>query len=263
MGVFANLRPAKAWTGLENAGPLKAAVLAGTDLIVVRELLGGLYYGQPRGWDRATDTAINTVRYSRPEVERVARVAFDLARGRRKRLVSVDKANVLETSQLWRAVVNDVAADYPDVQLSHEYVDACAMKLVVAPALFDVVLTENLFGDILSDEAGAVCGSLGLLPSASLGAGPGLFEPVHGSAPLMAGRGVANPCGAILSAAMLLRSGLNLHTEAEAVDRAVSETLAAGVVTSDLSAAGTRASSTSAFGDEVLARVRADRPTRP
>ena len=260
MGVFANLRPVKVWAGLEDAGPLKPGVLAGTDLIVVRELLGGLYYGQPRGWDRETGTAINTLGYSRPEIARVARVAFDLARARRKRLVSVDKANVLETSQLWRAVVNDVARDYPDVQLSHEYVDACAMKLVVAPASFDVVLTENLFGDILSDEAGAVCGSLGLLPSASLGAGPGLFEPVHGSAPTMAGKGVANPCGAILSAAMLLRSGLHLPGEADAIDRAVAETFAAGVVTGDLAVPGV---STAAFGDAVIARIRRDPPTRP
>lgn len=260
MGVFANLRPVKAWAGLEDAGPLKPHVLAATDLIVVRELLGGLYYGQPRGWDRETDEAINTLEYSRPEIERVARVAFDLARDRRKRLVSVDKANVLETSQLWRAVVNDVARDYPDVQLSHEYVDACAMKLVAAPASFDVVLTENLFGDILSDEAGAVCGSLGLLPSASIGVGPGLFEPVHGSAPLMAGKGVANPCGAILSAAMLLRLGLHLPAEAEAIDRAVSETFIAGVVTGDLATPG---ASTAVFGDAVVERIRKDPPTRP
>lgn len=260
LGVFANLRPVKVWAGLEGAGPLKPDVLAGTDLIVVRELLGGLYYGQPRGWDREAGTAVNTLAYSRPEIERVARVAFDLARGRRKRLVSVDKANVLETSQLWRAVVNDLAREYPDVQLSHEYVDACAMKLVAAPASFDVLLTENLFGDILSDEAGAVCGSLGLLPSASLGAGPGLFEPVHGSAPLMAGKGVANPCGAILSAAMLLRLGLQLSDEADAIERAVAETFAAGVATGDLAATGV---TTSVFGDAVIARIRTDPPTRP
>ncbi len=248
LGVFANLRPAKAWIGLEDSGPLKMEVLAGTDMIVVRELLGGLYYGEPREWNRATDEAINTLRYSRPEVDRVARVAFDLARQRRKKLVSVDKANVLETSQLWRAVVNDVAKDYADVTLTHEYVDACAMKLACAPASFDVVLTENLFGDILSDEAGAICGSLGMLPSASLGEGPGLFEPVHGSAPTIAGKNIANPCGALLSAAMMLRSGLKLDAEASALEHAVEATLASGLRTADLGGTTT----TSAFGDAVV-----------
>lgn len=251
LGVFANVRPAKAWPGLESSGPLKPDVLAGTDMIVVRELLGGLYYGEPREWNRATDQAINTLRYSRPEVERVSRVAFDLARQRRKKLVSVDKANVLETSQLWRAVVNDVAKEYTDVTVTHEYVDACAMKLACAPASFDVLLTENLFGDILSDEAGAICGSLGLLPSASLGNGPGLFEPVHGSAPTIAGKNVANPCGALLSAAMMLRLGLRLDAEATALERAVDATLQAGLRTADLG--GTTL--TSAFGDAVVTRL--------
>lgn len=248
LGVFANLRPAKAWKGLEASGPLRPEVLAGTDMIVVRELLGGLYYGEPREWNRATDQAINTLRYSRPEVERVARVAFRLAQLRRQRLVSVDKANVLETSQLWRAVVNDVAKDYPDVQVTHEYVDACAMKLACVPASFDVVLTENLFGDILSDEAGAVCGSLGLLPSASLGDGPGLFEPVHGSAPTIAGKNIANPCGALLSAAMMLRWGLKLDAEAAALEEAVERVLRDGLRTADLGGS----TPTSAFGDAVL-----------
>lgn len=251
LGVFANLRPAKAWAGLEDSGPLKPAILAGTDMIVVRELLGGLYYGQPREWNRATDQAINTLPYSRPEVERVARVAFDLAMQRKKRVVSVDKANVLETSQLWRAVVNDVAKGYPQVTVTHEYVDACAMKLACAPASFDVLLTENLFGDILSDEAGAICGSLGMLPSASLGNGPGLFEPVHGSAPTIAGKNVANPCGALLSAAMLLRSGLKLDAEAASIERAVEAALASGLRTADLG--GT--TSTTAFGDAVLQAI--------
>lgn len=256
LGVFANLRPAKAWPGLESAGPLKPEVLAGTDLIVVRELLGGLYYGEPREWNRTTDQAINTLRYSRPEIERIATVAFDLARVRRRRVVSVDKANVLETSQLWRAVVTDVAKAYPDVQLSHEYVDACAMKLAWAPASFDVVLTENLFGDILSDEAGAVCGSLGLLPSASLGDGPGLYEPVHGSAPAIAGKNQANPCGAILSAAMMLRSSLAASAEADLIEDAVTETLQAGFRTADLTTPSEDACSTSAFADAVIARLR-------
>ena len=251
LGVFANLRPAKAWIGLEDSGPLKPTLLAGTDMIVVRELLGGLYYGEPREWNRATDQAINTLRYSRPEVERVSRVAFDLARQRRKKLVSVDKANVLETSQLWRAVVNEVAKEYPDVHVTHEYVDACAMKLACAPASFDVLLTENLFGDILSDEAGAICGSLGMLPSASLGNGPGLFEPVHGSAPTIAGRNMANPCGALLSAAMMLRLGLNLEAEATALERAVEATIANGLRTADLGGS----TPTSAFGDAVLSKI--------
>jgi len=183
-------------------------------------------------------------------------VAFDLARQRQKRVVSVDKANVLETSQLWRAVVTDVATQYPDVQLSHEYVDACAMKLAFAPASFDVVLTENLFGDILSDEAGAVCGSLGLLPSASLGDGPGLFEPVHGSAPTIAGKNVANPCGAILSAAMMLRSSLHQPAAAAAIERAVGETLQDGLRTADLTTSKTDACSTTAFANAVIAKIR-------
>jgi 3-isopropylmalate dehydrogenase len=258
LGVYANLRPAKVWPGLEDSGALKPGVLAGTDMIVVRELLGGLYYGQPRAWDRATDEAVNTMRYTRPEVERVARVAFDLARARRRRVLSVDKANVLETSQLWRAVVTDVAKAYPDVQLTHEYVDACAMKLANTPAAFDVILTENLFGDILSDEAGAVCGSLGLLPSASLGDGPGLFEPVHGSAPTIAGKDIANPCGALLSAAMLLRSGLDQPAAADAIERAVAATLAEGLRTADLAAPGATAAGTRAFGARVCELIAAD-----
>lgn len=255
LGVYANLRPAKAWPGLEDTGPLKPSILAGTDMIVVRELLGGLYYGEPRGWNRDAGTAVNTLPYSKPEVERVAKVAFDLARQRRKHLTSVDKANVLDTSQLWRAVVTDVARKYPDVTLAHEYVDACAMKLACAPSTFDVVLTENLFGDILSDEAGAVCGSLGVLPSASVGAGPGLFEPVHGSAPTLAGKNAANPMGAILSAAMLLRWGLKREAEAAAIEAAVSAVLASGLRTADLAAAGEPVASTTAFGDAVVAKL--------
>jgi 3-isopropylmalate dehydrogenase len=232
--LFANLRPARVWPGLESAGPLKPSILAGTDMLVVRELTGGLYYGQPRGWDEAAGEAHNTMRYSRVEVERIARVAFDAARGREKRVTSVDKANVLETSRLWRAVVTDVAREYPDVALDHMYVDACAMKLALAPASFDVILTENLFGDILSDEAGAVVGSLGLLPSASIGDGPGLFEPVHGSAPDIAGRNIANPIGAIGSAAMLLRYALKHEREAEAIERAIARALESGMRTADL-----------------------------
>ena len=234
LGLYANLRPARVWKGLETAGPLKAEILAGTDMLVVRELTGGLYYGEPRGMDADGNAAYNTMRYSRPEVERIARRAFDAARTRRRRVTSVDKANVLETSRLWRQVLNDVAREYPDVTLDHMYVDACAMKIAFAPSAFDVIVTENLFGDILSDEAGAVVGSLGLLPSASLGEGPGLFEPVHGSAPDIARRNIANPVGAIASVAMLLRHALGLHDEAAMVEQAIESALARGLRTPDL-----------------------------
>jgi 3-isopropylmalate dehydrogenase len=242
--LYANLRPARVWPGLESAGPLKPETLAGTDVLVVRELTGGLYYGEPRGIDADGGSAVNTMRYTRPEIERIARRAFEAAQVRRRRVTSVDKANVLEVSRLWRAVVTDVAKDYPDVRLDHMLVDACAMKLALAPSSFDVILTENLFGDILSDEAGAIVGSLGLLPSASLGAGTSLFEPVHGSAPDIAGKDAANPVGAIASAAMLLRYALKLEAEAAAVERAIERTLQAGIGTKDVfpeNGVGTRA----------------------
>jgi 3-isopropylmalate dehydrogenase len=234
---------------------LKPHVLAGTDLVIVRELTSGLYYGQPRGLSDDGASAINTMRYTRDEITRVARVAFDLARRRRRHVTSVDKANVLEVSRLWRDVVMSVARDYPDVALAHEYVDAAAMKLALTPAAFDVIVTENMFGDILSDEAGAIAGSLGLLPSASLGRGAGLFEPVHGSAPTIAGRDIANPIGAIASAAMLLGDGLGLTAEAAAVMAAIERVLADGHRTADLAPAGpaTRSLGTSAFADAVIA----------
>ena len=241
LGLYANLRPAKIWPGLEDDGPLKARVAAGTDLLVVRELTGGLYYGEPRYAD--AESAVNTMRYTRQEIERIARVAFAAARTRRGRVTSVDKANVLEVSRLWRTVVTQVARDYPGVVLDHMYVDACAMKLAVAPASFDVILTENLFGDILSDEAGAIVGSLGLLPSASTGAGPALFEPVHGSAPDLAGRDSANPIGAISSAGMLLET-LGLDREARVLDEAIAETIRSGVRTADISTNTTAATTT-------------------
>jgi len=234
LGVYANLRPAKLWPALQAAGPLKPERVSGTDLCFVRELTGGLYFGEPRGGGAAAGEAFNTLRYSRAEVVRVAEVAFSLARERRGLVTSVDKANVLETSQLWRAVVGEVAKGYPDVRLEHMYVDACAMALALDPRRFDVVLTENLFGDILSDEAGAVVGSLGLLPSASLGQGIGLYEPVHGSAPTLAGSDAANPIGAILSAAMMLRHSVGLVSEANAIETAVGRALAAGARTRDL-----------------------------
>jgi 3-isopropylmalate dehydrogenase len=254
MGVYANLRPARTWPGLEDSGPLKRSRVAGTDMLIVRELTGGLYFGEPRHIEADGSAAINTLRYSRSEVVRVAEVAFQMARRRRRVVTSVDKANVLETSQLWRTVVTEVAAGYPDVRLDHMYVDACAMALALEPTRFDVLLTENLFGDILSDEAGAIVGSLGLLPSASLGDGPGLYEPVHGSAPTLAGRDVANPIGAILSAAMMLRHSFKLDAEAEAVERAVVAALGAGARTADL-ADGTEGP---AVSGSAMARLVAD-----
>ncbi|HEX6322789.1 MAG TPA: 3-isopropylmalate dehydrogenase [Vicinamibacterales bacterium] len=254
MGVYANLRPARMHAALVDASPLRPDVAAGADMVIVRELTGGLYFGEPRA--EHTDAAINTLRYTREEVERIARVAFDLARRRRRHVLSVDKANVLETSRLWRRVTTEVAREYPDVTLEHMYVDACAMKLVLDPRSIDVLLTENLFGDILSDEAGAICGSLGLLPSASLGDGPGLFEPVHGSAPSIAGQNRANPIGAIASAAMLLRDGLNLRAEGDAIDRAIETALEQGFRTPDIAARG-RAVGTTEMTDHILAALAA------
>jgi 3-isopropylmalate dehydrogenase len=258
LGLFANLRPARVWPGLENAGPVKATVLSGTDLLVVRELTGGLYYGEPRGISADGTEAVNTLRYSVDEITRVTRVACDLARRRKGRVVSVDKANVLEVSQLWRRTVNAVARDYPDVQVTHEYVDAAAMKLALAPSSFDVLLTENLFGDVLSDEAGAVCGSLGLLPSASIGARIGLFEPVHGSAPGIAGQNIANPVGAIASMAMLLEHSFGLNDEAGAITRALERTLASGIRTTDVAEPGIQAATTTTFTDAVVTSLHRD-----
>ena len=255
--LYANLRPAKVWPGLEASGPLKPEVVAGTDMLVVRELTGGLYYGEPRGIAADGSSAYNTMRYSRHEIERIARRAFDRARVRRRRVTSVDKANVLETSRLWRQVVTDVAREYPDVTLDHMLVDTCAMRVALAPASFDVILTENLFGDILSDEAGAVVGSLGLLPSASLGDGPGLFEPVHGSAPDIAGKDMANPIGAIGSAALLLRHGLGLEAEARAVEQAIGEVLQAGLRTADLADAAGRTVGTQEMATAITSALAA------
>jgi 3-isopropylmalate dehydrogenase len=254
LGLYANLRPARVWPGLESAGPLKPEILRGTDLLLFRELTGGLYYGEPRGVAPDGDSAHNTMRYSRGEIDRIARRAFDAARLRRNRVTSVDKANVLEVSRLWRQVVTSVAKDYPDVTLEHMLVDTCAMKLTYAPSSFDVVLTENMFGDILSDEAGAVVGSLGLLPSASLGDGAGLFEPVHGSAPDIAGKGIANPIGTIASAAMLLRYALKLEKEAAVVEKAIEAALIAGLRTADL-AAGAASVSTTEMTDRIVAAI--------
>jgi 3-isopropylmalate dehydrogenase len=224
------------------------------NVLIVRELTGGLYYGEPRG--REASRAVNTLVYSTVEVERVARLAFAAARRRRGLVTSVDKANVLEVSQLWRDTVTRVAREYADVRLEHLYVDTAAMRLVAEPAAFDVILTENMFGDILSDEAAVLAGSLGLLPSASLGAGPGVFEPIHGSAPDIAGRGVANPIGAIASVALLLRHGLGLAAAADAVDRAIGDTLAAGARTRDIADAGEPVLGTREMGERIVEAVR-------
>lgn len=232
LGGFANLRPAKAFPSLMKSSPLRPEVFAGTDLLIVRELLGGLYFGEPRGI--SDGEAFNTMRYTRGEIERVARAAFDLAGNRKRKVTSVDKANVLETSRLWRETVATVAEDYPDIELEHLLVDACAMHLVTNPARFDVILTENLFGDILSDEAAVLTGSLGMLASATIGGKIDLYEPVHGSAPDIAGKNIANPLGAIASAAMMLRCTAKHAEAAEAIEKAVEKILEQGVRTADI-----------------------------
>lgn len=238
LGLFANLRPLKLFPALRDAAPLRPELLEGVDLLIVRELTGGLYFGprSEQGEDPEHPTAAwDTLFYDAAEVERVARLAFEAARGRRRRVASIDKANVLASMRLWRRVVDRVALDYPDVEHEHVLVDAAAMHLIRNPAAFDVILAGNLFGDILSDEASVLAGSLGLLPSASLSdSGPGLYEPIHGSAPDIAGQGVANPIGTILSVALLLRHSLGLDREATAVEAAVAETLASGLRTADL-----------------------------
>jgi 3-isopropylmalate dehydrogenase len=251
--VYANLRPVLVHPALAECSPLKAERLRGVDVLVVRELTGGLYYGEPRG--RNGTRAVNTLSYTVAEVERIARVAFEAARTRRKLVTSVDKANVLEVSQLWRETVTEVARAFPDVRLEHSYVDTAAMRLVSDPASFDVVLTENMFGDILSDEAAVLAGSLGLLPSASLGSGPGLFEPVHGSAPPLAGRDIANPLGAIATVAMLLRHGLDLPDAADAVDAAVAAVLESGARSQDIARPGEPVIGTREMGTRVVELV--------
>jgi len=252
LGLFANLRPVKVFDGLEDFSPLKLDRVKGADVLIVRELTGGLYFGEKREGD---DEAFDGCAYTAEEVERIARIAFEAAQGRSKRLTSVDKANVLATSRLWRRTVERVAADYPDVTLDHMYVDAAAMALVTHPARFDVILTENLFGDILSDEAAVIAGSIGLLGSASLGAsGPGLFEPIHGSAPDIAGKAIANPGGAIASAAMLMRHGLDRPSAAERIEAALAEALKAGERTADLGGED----GTQAFAEAVLTRLKSE-----
>lgn len=249
LGGFANLRPAVWYQALADCSPLRSSLAFGADVLIVRELLGGLYFGEPRGID--SESAYNTMRYSTGEVERIAHVAFREARRRKKKVTSVDKANVLETSQLWRKVVNEIGREYSDVKLEHMYVDACAMHLVSNPRQFDVILTENLFGDVLSDEAAIITGSLGMLASATIGGQVNLYEPVHGSAPNIAGRGIANPLGAIASAAMLLRYSAGLEHEANAIDSAIKAALESGYRTQDLGSSAKKSVSTSEMGATV------------
>jgi 3-isopropylmalate dehydrogenase len=258
LGAYANLRPAVFYPALRDCSPLREEIVRGTDILIVRELLGGLYFGQPRSikGDPGSREAVNTMRYSEAEIERIARMAFKLAQNRRKRLLSVDKSNVLECSRLWREVVVDVGKEFSDVRLSHMYVDSAAMSLVLKPTGFDVVLTENMFGDILSDQAGGVVGSLGLLASASIGGPVGLYEPVHGSAPDIAGQGIANPLGAILSVALMLRHTFQLQREAECVEASVMSALKGGLRTRDLARAGERAVSTEEMGAQIAEFVR-------
>lgn len=260
LGLFANLRPAILYPELANASSLKPEVVSGLDILIVRELTGDIYFGQPRGVRIAEDGAFkgdregyDTMRYAETEVRRIAEIGFKAAQKRSKKLCSVDKANVLETSQFWRDIVTDVAKSYPDVALSHMYVDNAAMQLVRAPREFDVVVTGNLFGDILSDEAAMLTGSIGMLPSASLNAaGQGLYEPSHGSAPDIAGKDVANPLATILSAAMLLRYSLGLSDQADRIETAVRQVLKNGLRTADIFEAGTTKVGTSEMGDAVL-----------
>ncbi len=266
LDLFANLRPARTFPMLVDASPLKRSVVEGTDIVVIRELTGGLYYGEPRGVEHFADggaRAINTMAYTSREIERVARVGFEVARKRRRRLTSVDKANVLVVSQLWRDVVTRVGRDYPDVTLEHVLVDNCAMALVQRPTQFDTIVTENTFGDILSDEAAILAGSMGMLASASLGqAGSGggtigLYEPVHGTAPDIAGQGIANPIAAILSAGMLLRYSLDRGVEADRIDRAVLRVLEQGHRTRDIAERGQKTVGTQEMGDLIVRALEA------
>ncbi|AXL53451.1 3-isopropylmalate dehydrogenase [Paraburkholderia caffeinilytica] len=258
LDLFANFRPVVAFPELGGASPLKAAHVDGLDLMILRELTGDLYFGEPRGIvvEAGVRVGINTMRYDENEIRRIAKVGFETARKRRRRLCSVDKANVLESMELWREVVDEVARDYPDVELEHLYVDSAAMSLLRAPKQFDVIVTGNLFGDILSDEASMLVGSIGMLPSASLGAERrGLYEPVHGCAPDIAGRDIANPLASILSAAMMLRMSFDEHAAADRIERAVRRVLASGYRTADIVEPGTRRVGTSQMGDLVVAAL--------
>jgi 3-isopropylmalate dehydrogenase len=257
LGLFANLRPVVVFEDLIDASPLKPEVIRGIDLIIIRELLGDAYFGKPRGVhvENGQRVGINTMVYTEAEIRRIAKVGFDLARTRRKKLLSVDKANVLEMTELWRDVVTEMGRDYPDVQLQHMYVDNCAMQLIRNPGQFDVIVTTNMFGDILSDEASMLTGSLGMLPSASLGAKTAMYEPSHGSAPDIAGRNIANPLATILSAAMMLRHSFGMAGEAAAVEKAVRAVLKDGFRTEDIREERATIVGTTRMGDLVAEKT--------
>ena len=267
LGLFANLRPVKVYPQLINSSPIKPHLLEGVDMIIVRELTGGLYFAKPKKrWDTSRGRrGVDTLKYTEQEIERIVRVGFELAQGRRKRLTSVDKANVLETGRLWREIATEVAEDYPDVELEHVLVDAASMQLISNPAHFDVIVAENTFGDILTDEASVLAGSMGMLPSASLSGLPkpsgrgkrpvSLYEPIHGSAPDIAGQGIANPIGTILSMASMLRYSLGLDAEAQAVEQSVEGVLAEGYRTPDIAGDGGELCQTTVMGDVIAGRV--------
>ena len=259
MGCYANLRPVRLLPALASLSPLRPEIVKGTDLVIVRELAGGLYYGEPRGPLDDGRAAVDTMKYHQDEVARIARVAFETARGRRNSVLSVDKANVLHSSRLWRRVVTEIAEEYSDVECDHMLVDRAAMELVLNPSSFDVMLTPNLFGDVLSDEAAAVIGSIGLLASASIGGDGGIFEPVHGSAPDIAGTGTANPLAMILSAALLLRHVYSLEAESAAIESAVAQVLEDGLRTADLAGDGEAAVGTAEMGSAVAAAISSEK----
>ena len=257
LDLYANLRPAKVWDSLIASSPLKEETVKGTDLIVIRELTSGIYYGEPRGIfkENGKRYAVNTMKYTEDEIRRVVRKAFEIAQKRRKKLTSVDKANVLEVSALWREIVEEEKKNYPNVELEHLYVDNCAMQLVRRPTTFDVIVTGNIFGDILSDEAGVVVGSLGMLPSASIGDRYALYEPVHGSAPDIAGQGIANPIATILSAAMMLKYSFNMDKAHDLIESAVDETLKQGYRTPDIWSEGTEKVGTKEMTDKIIENI--------
>lgn len=251
--LFANLRPVTIFDSLEASSPLKQSIVQGSDLMIVRELTGGLYFGQPSERRDGGRSVVDTLTYTHDEIERIVRTAFETAMTRRKHLTSVDKANVLESSRMWREIVNDISKEYPEVTVEHELVDAAAMKLITNPAYFDVIVTENLFGDILSDEASVITGSLGVLPSASLSeTGLGLFEPIHGSAPDITGENKANPIGMILSVGMMLKYSFGLHEESAAIEQAVNQVLSEGFKTADLKIDGAATLSTTEMTEKII-----------
>ena len=258
LDLYANLRPAKVWEPLIDSSPLKPEVVRGTDMLVVRELTSGIYYGEPRGIfnENGKRVGVNTMKYSEDEIRRVVRKAFEIALKRKKKLTSVDKANVLEVSGLWREVVEEESKNYPEVELEHLYVDNCAMQIVRRPSTFDVIVTGNIFGDILSDEAGVVVGSLGMLPSASVGDRYALYEPVHGSAPDIAGKGVANPIATILSAAMMLKYSFGMDEAAELVEKSIEETLKEGYRTPDIYSEGCKKVGTDEMTERIISNLR-------